>query len=245
MKGISISYVRLKEDLSLVWTYAFPAFLSSILVTMFIWASNALLVNQPNGYNEMGIISAANQLKLVLAFLPSVVSSVAVPILSSEVVAGRGSFDFPHVMEINHGITVTAIVPVSVLMMMGSKYILSLYGNDFSQGYRILLWIVFGLSISSVGNAAGNGLQALGKMWLGALLKSNMGDCVLTNRDHFCVEIWCVGAVRGDSCCLFCTDNFGVYLFVLGKNSVFENDKASIFGNRLYSPNRDLGLDPE
>ncbi len=56
---------------------------------------------------------------------------------------------------------------------------MSLYGGDFSQGYRVLLWMIFGLSISSVGSAAGNGLQALGKMWLGALLNLIWGSAYL------------------------------------------------------------------
>ncbi len=102
LSGVSIQYARLKESLPVVWTYAFPAFLSGILGTIFIWISNTLLVNQSNGYGEMGILSAANQWKMVIAFLPGVISSVAIPILASEVSNGKGSLKFPEAMEMNH-----------------------------------------------------------------------------------------------------------------------------------------------
>ncbi|MBN2320684.1 MAG: oligosaccharide flippase family protein [Acidobacteria bacterium] len=46
-------------ELPILWRFSLPAVLGGILVGPVRWMCNALLVNQPDGYGEMGIFSAA------------------------------------------------------------------------------------------------------------------------------------------------------------------------------------------
>ncbi len=50
--------LHLKDEFSVLSKFTIPAILSGAMVVPFKWLSEALLVNQPGGYNEMGLFAA-------------------------------------------------------------------------------------------------------------------------------------------------------------------------------------------
>ena len=50
-----------------------------------MWLANAVLAHQPGGYGELGLFNAANQWRLALLLLPSVLIRVALPLMASSV----------------------------------------------------------------------------------------------------------------------------------------------------------------
>ncbi len=80
--NVPFTFRDCSRERSVLWTFSLPAAISSSLVVPVTWACSALLVNQPDGYSEMGIFSAANQWYVMMLFIPSILGSVMLPILS-------------------------------------------------------------------------------------------------------------------------------------------------------------------
>ena len=82
LAGIPLTFARWPRELPILWQFSVPAMLGGVMVGPITWACNALLVNRPNGYGEMGVYSAANQWFMGLIFLPGVLGQIVLPVLS-------------------------------------------------------------------------------------------------------------------------------------------------------------------
>ena len=60
-----------------------PAVLANTAAGPVMWFTNTMLVNQPSGYAEMGVLNAANQWRTAILFLPGLIGQVVLPLLSS------------------------------------------------------------------------------------------------------------------------------------------------------------------
>src|SRR4030042_6487164 len=72
-----------RRELPVLWRFSLPAVLAGSMVGRIDWICSALLVNQPDGYGEMGIYNAANQWYVMLMFLPGLLGQVVLPVLSA------------------------------------------------------------------------------------------------------------------------------------------------------------------
>ena len=84
---VHLSMFRL-EDLNLLYRFSLPAMLSSIMVVPAFWLVRSMLVRS-NGFDELAIYEAADQWKVVMLFIPTAISQIVLPILSSIVVGGN------------------------------------------------------------------------------------------------------------------------------------------------------------
>jgi O-antigen/teichoic acid export membrane protein/coenzyme F420-reducing hydrogenase beta subunit len=69
--------------------FALPAALSSLLVVPTTWSCGAMLVNQPGGYAELGVFSAALIFQSVLLFMGGVINAPLLSLLSHENPSGE------------------------------------------------------------------------------------------------------------------------------------------------------------
>lgn len=82
--GTRVSYRKAAAELPLLWRFSLPAVLSGSMVGPVRWAANAVLVNQPSGYGEMGIFNAASRFQRLLSFGGQSFGAALLPILSSK-----------------------------------------------------------------------------------------------------------------------------------------------------------------
>ena len=57
--NVPLAFRDCSRELSVLWRFSLPAVLAGSMVGPVRWACSALLVNQPDGYGEMGIFTAA------------------------------------------------------------------------------------------------------------------------------------------------------------------------------------------
>lgn len=174
--GISRHGGHLRTEISTLWTFAFPAFLSGIVVGPFLWLSNTLLVNQPGGYGELGLLSVANQWRAVLMLLPGIFNSVALPMLSS---GQENSVHFEKTLDISQSLSIMIILPVATALLLGNRWIMMLYGPEYGSGGPVFVSLLTGVAIAGIGSSPGSAIQATGRMWLGALLNLTWGVALL------------------------------------------------------------------
>jgi len=134
-----------------------------------MWACNAMLVNQPSGYGEMGVFNAANQWRGAILFLPSAVAPIVLPVLSN--LRGKGDRSRYHRVLLyniwfNAGVTLAVALGVSI----AAPFIMASYGKGFRAGHLVLVL----LSLSAVLNATigviGQAIASEDRMWWGMLL---------------------------------------------------------------------------
>jgi O-antigen/teichoic acid export membrane protein len=173
--NIQVIYQGVSTELPILWKFSLPAFLSNLVIGPVLWLGNTMLVNQPGGYGEIGLLNAANQWRALLMFIPNIISSVALPMLSNEVGVRSKETNFNQLMDLTQSIAVITVVPLSTILIFMGSWIMGLNGKDFNNGGSIFLGIIVGITISAIGNAAGTALQAKQMMWLGAFMNFTWG----------------------------------------------------------------------
>ncbi|MGO9968933.1 MAG: oligosaccharide flippase family protein [Bryobacteraceae bacterium] len=150
----------------ILWTFSMPAFLSGALAGPAIWAANTMLVNQPGGYAEMGVFSAASQWRNAIAFIPAVLAQSALPLLSN-LNGERDVSRYAKALRWNLILTAAAATIVAVPVALGSPGIMRLYGRGFQQGWLVLTLSAVTAVISCTNNVVGTAILSSGSVWVG------------------------------------------------------------------------------
>jgi O-antigen/teichoic acid export membrane protein len=149
-----------------LWTFSTPAFLSGVLVGPAIWAANTMLVNQPNGYAEMGILSAATQWRNAIGFIPGVLGQFALPLLAN-LNGEQDVYRYGRALRLNLVLTVVAAALVATPIALGSSQIMRLYGRSFQSGAWVLVISAATGVISSVNAVVGTAILSSRSVWVG------------------------------------------------------------------------------
>ncbi|MFH0939087.1 MAG: oligosaccharide flippase family protein [Planctomycetota bacterium] len=156
-------------ELSVVWGFSFPAMLSNAIVGPTNWVCSVILINQANGYAEMGIFNAANQWRTNIFFISGALSAAVLPMLSS----ASGSNDrstFLKILRLSVLVQSIAVFCLIVPIAALSGWIMSFYGTDFIGGQKTLLLLIMSAIIMAPLNVIGQVIVSLGRMWWGLLL---------------------------------------------------------------------------
>jgi len=164
------------NEIGVIFNFSLPAALSGIMVSPANWICVAMLVNQADGYHEMGIYNAANQWYAALIFLPNLLGQVLLPILSR----GMGDKDIASakkVLSMSMLINLIATVPALVVLSIMSTWIMALYGKDFSVGGLTLIIVLITATLTSIQNPVGQLIAASNVMWTGFIM--NLGWAIV------------------------------------------------------------------
>lgn len=138
--GVPYTYRGCWVEKHVLWSFALPAMVSSIFFAPTEWVLSAMLVNQPGGYEQMGIFNAAKQWHVLILYVPSAVSNMTLPILSNLLGEGNRS-QYNKMILINllalTGLAFAVALPVAIF----SGNIMGLYGQDFIAGQNVLLLV--------------------------------------------------------------------------------------------------------
>lgn len=174
--GIPVGSRGIWQEHRILTSFTIPAFLSNAAVGPVTWLANTILVNQPHGYAELGVFSAANQWRSAMVFLPRLVGQVVLPMLSSlQGDDNQGSVRkmVLSAMGLNAIFTLPALLPILFL----SGPILAFYGPGFASQGEVLILMALAAALYSIETPVGDIIAASGRMWLGAYI--NVGWAVV------------------------------------------------------------------
>ncbi|HET6421458.1 MAG TPA: oligosaccharide flippase family protein [Geobacteraceae bacterium] len=135
--GVPYTYSGCWRERAVLWKFSLPALISGLFIAPTEWALNAMLVNQPGGYGEMGLFNAAKQWHILILYLPSMLSTTTLPILSN--LLGENKKRQYNKMLIANSVLLSGIAfIVAVPVSLFSRAIMSLYGTGFSDGGVVL-----------------------------------------------------------------------------------------------------------
>lgn len=166
-------------ELPVLWRFSLPAALSGILVAPVNWACGALLVNQTNGYSEMGVFNAAKQWQLAILFIPGILGQVLLPLLSnlnSESEESHYRETLKYNLFLNASI---AFIIVAPLLFM-AKFIMSSYGVGFENGFNVFKVLALTAVLISLNNIVGQAIASQSKMWTGFIFNAMWAMALLS-----------------------------------------------------------------
>jgi O-antigen/teichoic acid export membrane protein len=138
--NVALHYHVESSHVQIFWRFSLPAFLAGNLVVPASWVANAMLVHQPNGYAEMGLLNAANQWRALAVLIPGIASSVTLPIHSNLYGAvNRARYHRSVVANLGIQALLSALV-VGTLVTLG-PVVLEAYGREFRAGTSAFLWL--------------------------------------------------------------------------------------------------------
>ncbi len=168
-RGIVVSYKNLQSELGVVWNYSLPAFLSSLIVGPVIWITNTLLIKQPNGFHELGVVNVALQWESAVKFLPLYIGTAAIPVMT-DITLNRNYRDgFILTMKLMKTVFIITF-PIAIAIAMLAPNIIKGYGDSFKGGEYVIVVTAFTAVLVMTSNQLGSFISATGKMWLGLVL---------------------------------------------------------------------------
>jgi O-antigen/teichoic acid export membrane protein len=159
---------RLRE-IGLVWRFGVPAMMAGVMVGPVIWISNAFIVNQPNGYAEMGIFNAANQLRQLILFFPTTLASVALPMLSNLQGIG-GSRSYRKLFWANLGLSAGSAIIIALPIAVFAPWVMARFGASFRMGGSVLVLLCMAGVLTATLDGVGQSIASEGRMWFGFVL---------------------------------------------------------------------------
>lgn len=162
--NLPLRLVLPREELSLLWRFSLPSVLTVALWTLATWTASALLVRQPNGMAEMGLLAAANQWFSALMFVPGVLTQVLLPTYSEHLVSDR-PIEARRLALRSARLVLLGISPLVALLVVFSPTIAGLYGAEFANGGPVFAAVFLAAGVMSPYGALTNYLVAHQRMW--------------------------------------------------------------------------------
>ena len=165
-ENLTFTIRGLSVEIRPFFSFVIPAFLASSIVVPVTWFVNILLVNQRDGYSEMGVFNAANQWRMAILFVPLTIGNVVLPILSSLVKTGDDR-QYLRVLYLNIATSASISTVLIVLVWAFAPYIMHSYGAAFEGESLVLRVLIIAAGLTAINNVIGQAIASLGRMWHG------------------------------------------------------------------------------
>lgn len=157
------------EELSVIWRFAIPALMSGMLFAPVIWLTNLMLVNRPDGFGQLGIFNAANQWRQAIMFLPNLIMTAILPVIS-ETYAKEDKSEFRQAVTLNLRAVWSLALPPTIIIIAFGKELATLFGKDY-QGVELVIKVLIVATFMNVINSViGILFAGSGRMWIGTLM---------------------------------------------------------------------------
>ena len=148
------------NDWSMLLNDCIPATLSALMVTPTFWGIRTILL-QYDGYNSLALFEAADQWKVMMLFIPTAISQMVLPILTS---IRQQRQQFRHVLLVNIGLIVGISSMITLMVLLLGGPIMQLYGKGFSDKMP-LVYLALSNIFSAYSNIIEMSIYSKNKMW--------------------------------------------------------------------------------
>jgi len=188
-QGITLNYQGFWQESAIIWRFALPAALPGFTSTPALWLANAFLVRQPDGYAQIALYSAANNLRVLILFLPNIVNNVGMSLLNQQkgLVHERR---YQKIFWFNLAAVAGCILVLATTFTVTGTWGLSIFGETFKAGYPILLILIFSTIPEGLNSALITILQSKEKIWLSLFAIALPRDIMIVAFSCFLTPIY-------------------------------------------------------
>lgn len=131
------------EARDVLWSFSLPSMLASAVTGAVAWYGTVLLTDIEDGFQNVAVVTVANQWRGMLLLATGMLSTVAVPMMTRLGEEGdTAAISQLHTYSIRANFVVSSVAVI--LLCAASQLILRAYGSDFGQG-----WLVFSALVAS------------------------------------------------------------------------------------------------
>ena len=179
----------ISEHKFIIMNYSLPAIFAGSLMAPIIWLSNIIFLKSENAYELIGFFHAGNQLKLLVIFIPMMLTNILLPLLASVDNSEKYRNILKATMFLNLAIAIVFCIP----LVLFSSFFMGLYGPDFAEHNMVLIIMAGTAVVITYNSVIGKSIASSGNMWYGLVFNLFWGAVLLigtyiTVRYSFGVE---------------------------------------------------------
>ncbi|KNZ31786.1 MAG: hypothetical protein AD742_14940 [Methylibium sp. NZG] len=153
-----------RHEIRRIWTFALPTGLAGMISLPCQWLVTVLLARMQDGLVLVALFAVANQVRLAVLQIPSMLNAVSFSVLS-RLIGERQGKGFREVFWSNFAMTsLFSILAVGVLLLAAGP-VLSLYGPSFAAAQGVLVVLLLSAIPEMLGMSLYQLVQTSGRMW--------------------------------------------------------------------------------
>ena len=160
-----ITHRGARNEVALISSFAIPVFLSGLLVPPATWLANTILVNQHDGYVQLAIYTGAQQWMVLVCAAPSLLLSVALPILSNTAITQASTQFRALALKLICGLGALAGA-VSIAVGAFAPLLMQIYGAEYRANAVVLRLVLINGILSTIGSAIRVVVMTSSRQWL-------------------------------------------------------------------------------
>jgi O-antigen/teichoic acid export membrane protein len=187
LTGFWVNFNKIKEQSKKLFSFAFPVFLSGLVMTPALTILTALL-SRLRGFQEVGFFNVGYSLTQIILFLPTAVGVPFIPIASRLASEDKERLkDF--LLKTIYGVNIIVMLACFIMSFFANEIINLFYGPEYRPAQNIFLLLIITTFLSSFGYIIGYYLLAMGKVWLGTLMNFIWFTIILTPA-YYLIKRW-------------------------------------------------------
>lgn len=196
------------REIQQLWRFALPAVMVGGVVMLANWWGGVLLMRSPNGSEQMGVFTAANQWRMAILYVPSLVATAGLPVLTTLWKGGGAEYVRVIQLKILIGFATSSLVALPV--MLASNLIFAGYGKAFVGDAAVLVLLSAAAILASTSNMVGQSIVGEGRMWIGLGVNVAWAVCLIGSATMLIPTLGALGLAWANLI------SFIVYVFMLG-----------------------------
>lgn len=156
--------------------FSLPAALAGVAMSPVQWAAQALLVNQPSGLSQLGVLNAVMRLKQAPEAVLASLLRPLLPVLSEQL-GRRDGEGYGKTLTSAYLLSAGLLVPFGILVAGAPDLALLPFGPDFAGHSGLVQWLMLHAAVVGLGAPLASILASSNQMW--TALAFNSGWAVL------------------------------------------------------------------
>lgn len=146
-------------------SFNLPLVLGNLALGVAGWAASALLVNQPGGYGEAGVLNAAGRIRQLPEALYFMFSAPLLPLLAEAFGAGRTE-QFDRLLRIGFSVSILIQVPFCLIQVAFPMLTLLPFGAEYHRHHVAVQWVMLQAVLAGLLGPMGSLIASVGRMRL-------------------------------------------------------------------------------
>ncbi len=164
---VPVDWAGAWRERGVLTTYSAPTVVTALVSTVAVVYGAAHLRAQPGGDAALGLFGGANNWRMAILFVPTVIGQPFVSVLSN--LLGHGeAVRARKVAWTGVGVAAVAGLVPAVGVALLAPVLMGGYGEAFVAGVPVLVVLALSAVATGVASAVGSWMSALGHMWLAA-----------------------------------------------------------------------------
>ena len=157
------------KEWSILSSFAIPAMLTGFVLVGIAWQGRAMLIQSSNGEFELGVFSAADQLRLIVMFIPNAIGNVMLPVLS-KFYGDADQGEFESAMTLNLLLAIRIALPTAMLGIAISSILVFAFGDKFANAGEVIPVVMLAVFIYSLNQASRQAFTSTGRIWTNLIM---------------------------------------------------------------------------